>query len=444
MSEPNVLLAHLIQEAGMSNAGLASRVNARLGTRYDHTAVARWIRDRAVPRGRAPEAVCTVLTERIGRTVTRADIGMEKGLPRRPVPDLESVMRHTAALWHQDGREEFFLADARPERGPDVVVPAFVWENPPGDADVSGRGIRSIGETEIIQLQQARERYQEMYRRVGGLPVRRRLGAFLARHATEALNASYPDATGRRLHRTVGGLTALAGICAYDARRQALAQRYFFAALRMAKASGDRGFGAYVVALLANQAMSMGEYRLVIQYSETALRATGASLSPALVSDLCTMQARAYARIGDRLACHAQMTRSESAAGHIRTGEEPSEASYVQPGLVETQHAEALRQLGDLTAAERYAVESLAMVEQAHPRGQVHRFAGLAMVRAQAGRVDEALEPAWQMLARVRGMESGRLHDRVRSVRSALVSRSAEPGVREFAEHADAELRLPL
>ncbi|CAM3865874.1 hypothetical protein [Nocardiopsis rhodophaea] len=185
-------------------------------------------------------------------------------------------------------------------------------------------------------------------------------------------------------------------------------------------------------------------YRLVIQYCETALRAAGGDLTPALVSDLCTMQARAYARLGDQQACHAQMTRSESMAGRIRVGEEPDETSYVQPGLVETQHSEALRQLGDLAAAEEYASEAVRTADQAHLRGQVHRYAGLAIVRAQRGAVDEALEPAREMLERVRGMESGRLHDRVRQVRGALAGRSSEPEVREFAQRADAELGLGL
>jgi hypothetical protein len=90
-----------------------------------------------------------------------------------------------------------------------------------------------------------------------------------------------------------GGLTALAGICAYDADLQGVAQRYFFHALRMAKASGDRGFGGYVVALLASQALYLGLHRQVIQYAETALRSARQHLTPALVTDLSTLHAKA-------------------------------------------------------------------------------------------------------------------------------------------------------
>jgi hypothetical protein len=63
------------------------------------------------------------------------------------------------------------------------------------------------------------------------------------------------------------------------------------------KASGDRGFGGYVVALLANQALYLGLYRQVIQDAETAPQGTREHLTPALVTDLSTLQAKAYARM---------------------------------------------------------------------------------------------------------------------------------------------------
>ena len=157
----------------------------------------------------------------------------------------------------------------------------------------------------------------------------------------------------------LGGLTALAGICAYDADLQGIAQRYLFQSLRMAKASGDRGFGGYVVALLANQALYRGLHSQVIQYAETALRGARQYLTPALITDLNTLQAKAYARIGDRGGCHASMRAPEEMSSRIRPGDEPPETSYVQAGLVDVQHADALARLGDLTAARSYAEQSV-------------------------------------------------------------------------------------
>ena len=188
----------------------------------------------------------------------------------------------------------------------------------------------------------------------------------------------------------------------------------------------------------------MVSYRLVIQYCETALRAAGGTVSAALMSDLYSMQARAYARIGDRQSAHTHMTFAESTVGRIRNEEEPAETSYIQPGLAETQHVEVLRHLGDLSAAEHYAVAAVRTAKEAHLRSQVHRYASLATILIQRGRVDEALEPAHQMLNRIYGMESGRLHDRLNAVHAALLARSTTPDVCEFTNRAAAELALGL
>lgn len=446
MGEPNFLLDNLLEEAGISHSGLAARTNRQLGTRYDHASVARWIRDRALPRGQAPEIICAILGDQLKRQVTTTDIGMRRvGRTSHGPSDLLGTVSHATALWRQDSKRADFLESAPPLRGSDTIVPVFEWENSAGDIDVAHKGRRSVGASDLARFQTARQRYQEMYRRVGGIPVRGRISAFLSQQVAPALlHGTYNDSVGRRLFQTAASLAALAGVCAYDASRQALAQRYFLQALRMAKASGDRGLGGYVLALMSNQAMSMSEYQRVIQYANTALHRTRGDLSPALQADLYTMQARAFARLDDRPACHGHMTKAETLAGRIRHAEEPAETSYVQAGLVETQLSEALRQLGDLTAAEEYALESVRTAHLAHTRGQVHRYAGLAVIRAQRSRVDEALPAAWEMLERAGGMESGRLNDRVRSVRDALARRSTEPEVRAFVEQADGQLMLEL
>lgn len=56
--QPNVLLDALLAEAGMSHAGLAAYVNQAgrsrgLALRYEHTAVARWLKGQR-PAARSP------------------------------------------------------------------------------------------------------------------------------------------------------------------------------------------------------------------------------------------------------------------------------------------------------------------------------------------------------------------------------------------------------
>ena len=451
MREPNILLDAIIDEARMSHGGLAGRVN-RLGERdglgllYDHASVRRWIRDGTIPRGRAPELICEVLSMRLGRTVMLADIGMDLGAGGQGDggSPLAQVVDHAAALWRSDFKRAAALRGAEPVRGPAAVVPVFEWENPPDDADVARRAGRRVDGVQVRCLRAARTRYERMYREAGGIPVRPRVVAFLNGHAAPLIKSGYDDATGRQLHRAVGGLTALAGICAYDADLQGVAQRYFFHALRMAKASGDRGFGGYVVALLANQALYLGLYRQVIQYAETALRGARQHLTPALVTDLSTLQAKAYARMGDRPGCHASMRRSEEMAARIRISEEPPETGYVQPGLVEVQHADALRRLGDLTAARAYAERSVAAAGQSHVRGQVHRLATLATILAGQGDADAAAGIAGQMLDKAVGMESCRIADRIAAVRDAVTAVSDGAAARQLSERAGDVLGLPM
>jgi len=446
MREHNILLDAILGEAGMSHEGLAVRVNQlgqrdSLGLLYDHASVRRWIRDGTIPRGKVPDLICEAISGHLGRRVFPADIGMERSEDGDGTP-LATAIDHAAAMWRNDRRPS--QSDVRPLEGPAAAMPVFEWENPPDDLDVGRLGGVShvdLGHVGIIRA--ARSRYEQMYRAVGGIPVRPRLVAFLDSRAAPLIKGTYDDATGRQLHRSIGGLTALAGVCAYDTDRQGTAQRYFFHALRMAKASGDRGFGGYVIALLANQAMYRGLYRQVIQYTETALRGAAGNLSPALVTDLSTLQARAYARMGDRSGCHASMRQAEDMAARIRPSEEPAETGYVQPGLVDVQHAEALRSLGDLTAAQAYAEQAVA-APGTHQRGRVHRLATLATILVGQGDAEHAATVGGAMLDLAEGMESRRISDRIAGVRNAVCAASDGTAARELSERVTDILGVPL
>jgi tetratricopeptide (TPR) repeat protein len=134
---------------------------------------------------------------------------------------------------------------------------------------------------------------------------------------------------------------------------------------------------------------------------------------------------------------------AETAAARIKLEDEPPETGYVQPGLVEVQHAEALRRLGDLSAARDYAEEALRSADECHLRGQTHRLATLALVLAQRGEIDEAAAIGEKMLDRAEGMESGRIAERVGTVAEALKPYGGG-AVREFLSRADQQGGIPL
>ncbi|GAA2942803.1 transcriptional regulator [Kitasatospora cinereorecta] len=445
--EPNVLLESLIDEAGVSRAGLAGHVNRAgrcrgLCLRYEHTAVARWLKGQR-PRGQVPDLICEVLGSRLRRAVTLDDIGMGTSGAHTAThgAGLSGFVEHATALWRSDEQQRPHLAAIPAVTGTSAVMPVWEWENPPEDADVSRPGPSRAGPADIAMLREARAHYELMYRRTGGIATRARIIGFLNAETAPLLRGGYGDAAGRRLHRAAGGLVAVAGICAYDSDAHGLAQRYFHQALRLAKASGDRGLGGYVIALLVNQSLHLADHRRSVAFAEAALRAAGPHISPALAADLYAMQAKAYARLGDPRSALERIRRAESEAGRIHPGREPDETGYVQPGLVDVQVAEALLSLGDLTGAREHA--AAAVRSPAHDRGRVHRLAMLTHLELLQGEADRAAGTASEMAERARGMESRRLRDRLRSVREHLAA-SGSTDAQAAAGRIDEALRVPL
>lgn len=442
--EPNTLLDALIAEAGMSRKGLAARINhagrARGKTlRYDHTAVIRWLGG-ARPRGIVPDLICDILTARLGRPITLADIGMGPA-NAAPAAPLDGFIERSTALWRGDGQDRADLGQAPVITGLDAVGPVWEWENPPDDLDVSRPGTVRVGRDDIDALRAARLHYEAMYRQAGGVATRGRVVRYLAEHTAPLVRGAYTDTVGRELHRATGGLVAVAGICSYDSDRQGLAQRYFHQALRLAKASGDRAFGGYVIALLVNQALFLKDYRQAVAFAEAGIRTAGAAMSPALATDLYAMQAKAFSRMGDQKAAHRCMTAAEEAAARIRPADEPAELGYVQPGLVEAQLAEALISLRDWAPAQTYAAEAVRV--RAHARGSIHRLATLATADLGRGEPEQAAAHTLDALDLARGQESQRLRDRFVRLRGMLADHGSAAG-RDAVEQIDAALSVPL
>ncbi|MGW6310540.1 transcriptional regulator [Streptomyces niveus] len=443
--EPNTLLDALLHEAGMSRVGLAARVNKAADARgksaaYDHSSVIRWLRGQR-PRGIVPELICSILADRLGRPLFLDDIGMGTAAAPSASTPLAGFIDRSTALWRGDVQQRPDVQQAPVITGLPAVGPVWEWENPPDDADVSRPGTVRVGLLEVDALRTARSHYEQMYRKAGGVATRGRVLRFLAGETAPLIRGSYTDVTGRELHRAVGGLVAVAGICSYDSDAQGLAQRYFHQALRFAKASGDRAFGGYVIALLVNQSLYMGEFRQAVAFAEAGLRTAGAHISHALACDLHAMQAKAYSRMGAQTQAHQAMRLAEVEAGLIRRDEEPAETGYVQAGLLEANLADAFMRLGEMGPAQTYAAEAVAV--QTHERGRVHRLATLSDCQLRGGEAELAAATAGTMLDTMEGMESRRLRDRLVKVRRSLVGLQSRTTA-AVVGRIDDTLRIPM
>ena len=81
-----------------------------------------------------------------------------------------------------------------------------------------------------------------------------------------------------------------------------------------------------------------------------------------------------------------------------------------------------------------YAERATAAAAGSHVRGQIHRFATLAMILAGERKADDATDVAFRMLDLAVGMESGRVQDRVIAVRDAVRTQADGAAARELSE----------
>lgn len=112
LREPNEKLGAVLALAGISNAGLARRVNdlgaqRGLTLRYDKTSVARWVSKGMVPQGAAPHLIAAAIGAKLGRPVPLHEIGLADADPAPEVGlafprDVGAAVRSAADLYRLD------------------------------------------------------------------------------------------------------------------------------------------------------------------------------------------------------------------------------------------------------------------------------------------------------------------------------------------------------
>lgn len=153
------------------------------------------------------------------------------------------------------------------------------------------------------------------------------------RHVTDLMRGgSYTDRVGRRLHGLAAELLRLVGWVAYDSDQIPLAQRYWTAGLRTAKAAGDSSMGAHTIASIASLTLRAGQVPDAISQAESA-QAHYRGGSPKVLARLHLQTAKCYASAGDARRCQREL---EAAEGLVSRFDEPGPewASWIDRGVV--------------------------------------------------------------------------------------------------------------
>jgi tetratricopeptide (TPR) repeat protein len=294
--------------------------------------------------------------------------------------------------------------------------------------------------TEARMLDSARRHYEQMYRETGGVTTGARVQPVVSALQYIAQD-TYSDRVGREVYRAFGGLIAIAGIAAYDSDAHDSAERYYQQALTLAKASGDRAFGAYVYGLLGTKSLLLGQNGEAVDASEVALVTAGQHLSNALRADLRALQAKAFARMKAKDRAIRNMKLAEAAASKVQPDEEPPETGYIQPGLIDEQLAEALRTMGDLPTALSYAERSVRI--STHTRGRANRLVILAHIAIARGDLEYSADVVRKLLKATEGIESRRFRDHLSTIRHSVKRHRTSTTMRDVLEELDSRLTLP-
>ncbi|MER7736176.1 sporulation protein [Streptomyces erythrochromogenes] len=160
LREPNEKLGAVLALAGISNAGLARRVNdlgaqRGLTLRYDKTSVARWVSKGMVPQGAAPHLIAAAIGAKLGRPVPLHEIGLADADPAPEVGlafprDVGAAVRSATDLYRLDlagrrGGGGIWQSLAGSFSVAAYATPASRWLISPADSSVAREPAGSAG-----------------------------------------------------------------------------------------------------------------------------------------------------------------------------------------------------------------------------------------------------------------------------------------------------------
>jgi transcriptional regulator with XRE-family HTH domain len=272
-SRPNERLAAVMRESGLSQKSLARAVrelSARRGSPVacDHTAVGRWLGGMR-PRERTARLLAEVLSARLGRPVSVADLGFPRSGGPAPagVDDIDELVARL------------------------------------GDSDTSAEAIE--------RLSGAADALAESHTRA---PARSVLDQAVRLHGqARALLAGRQRLSQRRtLYGIESQLLAHACLLFGDLNRDAVAERYGTVALMYAEEAG----ASEAVACAALAKTLRWQHRL-IESAELAARGYAHSPATPIRVQLAAQEANAAALLGDAVRARAAMQRAELDAERV-------------------------------------------------------------------------------------------------------------------------------
>ncbi|MFJ3702344.1 MULTISPECIES: sporulation protein [unclassified Streptomyces] len=483
---PNEKLGTVLALAGISNAGLARRVNdlgaqRGLTLRYDKTSVARWVAKGMVPQGAAPHLIAAAIGAKLGRPVPLHEIGLADADPAPEVGlafprDVGEAVRSATDLYRLDlaGRRggggiwqslagsfavsayatpasRWLITPADPsvarapaaaqasilgpEGAPGAQIPVQPGPDTAGGAD--GTLLR-VGHSDVTKLREAAQDARRWDSKYGGGDWRSSMVPECLRvDAAPLLLGSYSDEVGRALFGASAELTRLAGWMAFDTGQQEAAQRYYIQALRLARAAADVPLGGYVLASMSLQATYRGFADEGVDLAQAAVERNRGLATARTMSFFRLVEARAHAKAGDAPAAGAALRAAESWLERSRTGDsDPAWLGFYSYDRFAADAAECYRDLKAPRQVRRFTEQALSKPTDEFVRSHGLRLVVSAVAELESGNLDAACAAGTRAVEVAGRISSARTTEYVRDLLHRLEPYGDEPRVAELRERA--------
>ncbi|MFE9566429.1 sporulation protein [Streptomyces sp. NPDC006487] len=507
LREPNEKLGAVLALAGISNAGLARRVNdlgaqRGLTLRYDKTSVARWVSKGMVPQGAAPHLIAAAIGAKLGRPVPLHEIGLADADPAPEVGlafprDVGAAVRSATDLYRLDlaGRRggggiwqslagsfsvsayatpasrwlispadssvarEPVVREPVPGAAPPEGLPAppgahvgGVPAQPPGEtppapapAAHEAGGPQRVGHSDVTKLREAAEDARRWDSKYGGGDWRSSMVPECLRvDAAPLLLGSYTDEVGRALFGATAELTRLAGWMAFDTGQQEAAQRYYIQALRLARAAADVPLGGYVLASMSLQATYRDFPDEGVDLAQAAVERNRGLATARTMSFFRLVEARAHAKAGDSAAAGAALRASEGWLERARDGDaDPTWLGFYSYDRFAADAAECYRDLKLPRQVRRFTEQALSRPTEEYVRSHGLRLVVSAVAELESGNLDAACAAGTRAVEVAGRISSARTTEYVRDLLHRLEPYGDEPRVAELRERARPLLVTP-
>ncbi|MDX3233932.1 MFS transporter [Streptomyces sp. ME19-01-6] len=469
---PNEKLGTVLALAGISNAGLARRVNdlgaqRGLTLRYDKTSVARWVSKGMVPQGAAPHLIAAAIGSKLGRPVPLHEIGLADADPAPEVGlafprDIGQAVRSATELYRLDlagrrGGGGIWQSLAGSFAVSAYATPASRWLITPADPSVarepkdaeSSAGLdglpQRVGHSDVTKLREAAEDARRWDSKYGGGDWRSSMVPECLRvDAAPLLLGSYSDEVGRSLFGATAELTRLAGWMAFDTGQQEAAQRYYIQALRLSRAAADVPLGGYVLASMSLQATYRGFADEGVDLAQAAVERNRGLATARTMSFFRLVEARAQAKAGDGPACGAALKSAEGWLERSRSGDpDPSWLDFYSHERFAADAAECYRDLRLPRQVRRFTEQALARPTEEFVRSHGLRLVVSAVAELESGNLDAACAAGARAVEVANRISSARTTEYVRDLMHRLEAYRDEPRVAELRERARPLLMAP-